>query len=265
MNASTAIGIGGGILLIAITIAMSLEDPSALWDPLSMVVVLGGTLAAAFIAFPMTELRRITSVFFIVLRNEKMYARDDMMELVEVARTLVKADIRATEKKMESIKNPFLRLGIQLVVDGAPIEDIIDIMSWRIQKLRAKEKAEAQVFRAMASFAPAFGMIGTLLGLINMLGDLDQGMVSIGANMALAMITTLYGVIFANLLFKPIAMKFEQRTLQRIALMNTIMQGVILLRQKRSPGVIEETLETFSTERKDEISDPSGASTKKAR
>ena len=103
MNISTAIGIGGGMLLIAVAIAMSLDSPAALWDPLSMVVVLGGTLAAAFIAFPMSELRRISSVFFIVLRNEKMYARDDMMELVEVARALMKADIRTTEKKMVSI------------------------------------------------------------------------------------------------------------------------------------------------------------------
>lgn len=256
MNFSTVIGIVAGIAVVAVTVFFSVDDPSVLWDPLGILVVVGGTLAATFVAFPARELRRMLSVVAAVFRNEKMYAKDDLEELVAVSRTLMKADLRGIEKRMRGIKNPFLRLGIQLVLDGAPIEDIIDIMSWRIQKLRSREKAEAQVFRTMAAMSPAFGMVGTILGLSAMMGGLGHASIQeLGAHMALAMMTTLYGVVLSNLIFKPIAVKFEHRTMQRVALMNTIMQGVILLRQKRSPGVIEETLGTFVIDHKDEMHD----------
>ena len=256
MNVSTVIGIVSGIAVVAVTVFFSVDDPLVLWDPLGILVVVGGTLSATFVAFPARELGRMVSVVIAVFRNEKMYAQDDLEELVAVSRTMIKADVRGIEKRIRAIKNPFLRLGIQLVLDNAPIDDIIDIMSWRIQKLRAREKAEAQVFRTMATLSPAFGMVGTILGLSAMMGGLGRaGIQELGAHMALAMMTTLYGVVLANLIFKPIAVKFEHRTLQRVALMNTIMQGVILLRQKRSPGVIEETLGTFVVDHKDEMYD----------
>ena len=230
VNPSTTIGIFGGIAIVAIAVVFSVDQASLLWNPLGLLVVFGGTLAATLIAFPMNEVGRIFTVILIVLRNERLYAKDDQAELVSVARSVLRADIRAIETRLKSIKNPFLRLGIQLVIDNTALDDIVDIMTWRIEKLKAKEKAEALIFRAMASFAPAFGMIGTLLGLVNMLNALNADVAAIGSNMAIAMMTTLYGVIAGNLLFKPIAMKFEQRTQQRVALMMTVMQGVILLR-----------------------------------
>lgn len=253
MNPSTTIGMLGGFLIVAITVFFSVDNPAFLWNGLGLLIVFGGTFAATLVAFPMNEVGRIFSVFLIVLRNERLYAKEDQAELVSVARAVMRADIRGIEGRLRTIKNPFLRLGIQLVVDNAELEDIVDVMTWRIEKLKAKEKAEAMVFRAMASFAPAFGMIGTLLGLVNMLGGLSADVAAIGNNMAIAMMTTLYGVVAGNLIFKPIAMKFEQRTQQRVAVMMTVMQGVILLRQNRSPAVIRETLETYNAERSDEI------------
>jgi len=243
----------GGFLIVAITVFFSVDNPGFLWNGLGLLIVFGGTFAATLVAFPMNEVGRIFSVFLIVLRNERLYAKEDQAELVSVARAVMRADIRGIESRLRTIKNPFLRLGIQLVVDNAELEDIVDVMTWRIEKLKAKEKAEAMVFRAMASFAPAFGMIGTLLGLVNMLGALSADVAAIGNNMAIAMMTTLYGVVAGNLIFKPIAMKFEQRTQQRVAVMMTVMQGVILLRQNRSPAVIRETLESYNAERQDEI------------
>ena len=253
MNPSTTIGIVGGIAIVAITVFFSVDSPALLWNPLGLLIVFGGALAATLVAFPMQDVGRIFSVILIVLRNERLYAKEDQAELVTVARSVMRSDIRAIELRLRTIKNPFLRLGIQLVIDNAELDDIVDIMTWRIEKLKAKEKAEALIFRAMASFAPAFGMIGTLLGLVNMLNALNADVAAIGSNMAVAMMTTLYGVVAGNLVFKPIAMKFEQRTQQRVALMMTVMQGVILLRQNRSPGVIEETLQSYNAERHDEI------------
>lgn len=256
MNPSTVFGILSGIGIVTLTVVFSVEQSMLLWNPMSLLIVLGGTLAAASIAFPLSELKRIMFVFLIVLRNEKTYAEKDFQELVQVSRTLSSGKVHEIEGRLGEIKNPFLRLGIQLVIDSTPAEDVIEIMSWRISKLRSKERNEAKVFYAMASFAPAFGMIGTLLGLVNMLTELGNDIGALGLNMAVALMTTLYGIIAGNLIFKPIGMKFEHRTEQRVALMHTIMQGISLLCLKRAPGVIEETLQVFASDRQDEIFDP---------
>src|SRR3546814_15522447 len=98
----------------------------------------------------------------------------------------------------------------------------------------------------MAGFAPAFGMVGTLVGLVNLLFLLGDGdMTAIGQQMALALMTTFYGILFANLLLKPVAVKLERRAEQRMIVMNMIMQGISMMCQKRSPALMRETLNSF--------------------
>ena len=94
-----------------------------------------------------------------------------------------------------------MRTGIQLVIDNTREEEIIDLLSWRIARLKARERAEAQIFRTMALYAPAFGMIGTLVGLVNMLEGMDAAQIGvIGERMAVALLTTFYGIVLANLI-----------------------------------------------------------------
>jgi chemotaxis protein MotA len=163
------------------------------------------------------------------------------------------------EEALEKVANPFLKTGVQLVIDRAPQEDIEDLLQWRISRLRAREHAEAQLFRLMASFAPAFGMVGTLIGLVNLMFLLGDGdITSIGQQMALALMTTFYGVLLSNLVFKPVAVKLERRTEQRVVLMNMIMQGVSMMSQRRGPALMRETLNSFMAQYQDEINDRGG-------
>ena len=123
-------------------------------------------------------------------------------------------------------------------------------------RLRARENAEAQLFRAMSSYAPAFGMIGTLVGLINLMFMLGSGdMEQIGRSLAVALMTTFYGVLLANLVLKPVAVKLERRTEQRVALMNLVMQGISMMCNRRSPAYMRETLKSFIAHHDDEIRD----------
>src|SRR3546814_13308682 len=116
----------------------------------------------------------------------------------------------------ENVSTTSLKTGVQLVIDSTPEQDIVDLLHWRISRLRAKERAEAQLLRTMAGFAPAFGMVGTLVGLVNLLFLLGDGdMTAIGQQMALALMTTFYGILFANLLLKPVAVKLERRKIGR--------------------------------------------------
>ena len=196
---------------------------------------------------------RVFKVFLIVLRNENLYAREDMDEIVRVSRQYFQGQLTALDDELDKLKNPFLRTGVQLVIDGAPVEDIVELMQWRIARLKAREAAEAQIFRSMAMYAPAFGMLGTLLGLVNMLQGLQADFQTIGANMAVAMLTTLYGILLANLIFKPIAIKFERRTERRVIQMNMVLEGITLMAQRRSPSFIRLYLESLQAQHSDEI------------
>ncbi|MGC9457815.1 MAG: motility protein A [Halothiobacillaceae bacterium] len=257
MNPSTLIGMLGGFGLVVVAVFLSTDHVTNFLNVPGLLLVIGGTLAATFISYPMNEVVRVFRVFAIVLRNEKLYAERDIKELTEVAKLQFRGDINRADQRLSKIRNPFLRTGVQMVLDGASTEDILTLLQWRIARMRARERAEAQVFRTMASFAPAFGMLGTLLALVNMLYVLDQAAFDqIGQNMALALVTTLYGILLANMFFKPVALKLERRTEQRVMLMNMMVEGVMLMQQQRSPAFIRETLESFVAQNEDELRDP---------
>src|SRR5665647_895077 len=118
-------------------------------------------------------------------------------------------------------------------------------MQWRISRLRAREAAEAQLFRVMAGFAPAFGMLGTLVGLVNLMSLLGGGDIgAIGRQLAVGLMSTFYGILLANLVFKPVAVKLERRTEARVVLMNMVLQGVSMMCERRSPALMRETLKS---------------------
>ncbi len=253
MNPSTALGLLLGAVIVIAGALLTAESPTDLFDLTSLLIVLGGTVAATLISYPLREVLRVFKVFLIVLRNENLYAREDMDEIVRVSRQYFQGQLTALDDELDKLKNPFLRTGVQLVIDGAPVEDIVELMQWRIARLKAREAAEAQIFRSMAMYAPAFGMLGTLLGLVNMLQGLQSDFQTIGANMAVAMLTTLYGILLANLIFKPIAIKFERRTERRVIQMNMVLEGITLMAQRRSPSFIRLYLESLQAQHSDEI------------
>ncbi len=259
MNPSTLIGIVASVLLLGVVIFYTAVDPSLFLDIPSLLVVLVGTLAATFISYPLSEVVRIFRLIWTILRNEKLYTQHDIDELVNISRLWASGDIRAVENALEQVSNPFLKTGVQLVIDMTPEEEILELLEWRIARLRAREYAEAQLFRVMASYAPAFGMVGTLIGLVNLMFLLGDGdMTLIGQQMALALMTTFYGILLSNLLFKPVAVKLERRTEERLVLMNMVLQGVSMMSQKRGPAVMRETLHSFMAQYQDEINDGNG-------
>lgn len=259
MNPSTLIGIVASTILLGVVIFYTSVDPSLFLDIPSILIVLIGTLAATFISYPLSEVVRIFGLIGTVMRNEKLYTQHDLDELIDISRLWAAGNIRAVENALEQVSNPFLKTGVQLVIDITPEEEILELLQWRISRMRAREHAEAQLFRVMASYSPAFGMVGTLVGLVNLMFLLGDGdMALIGQQMALALMTTFYGILFSNLLFKPVAVKLERRTEQRLVLMNMVLQGVSMMSQKRGPAMMRETLNSFMAQYQDEINDGNG-------
>lgn len=256
MNPSTLIGMVAGLAVLASVLLWSAQDPMLFVNAPGLAIVIGGTLAATFISFPLKEVLRVFKLLGTVVRNEKLYTQQDIDELVRISRLWIDGKLPAVERELEHVRNPFLRSGVQLVIELNPEEDIMDFLEWRVARLRAREHAEAQLFRVMASFAPAFGMIGTLVGLINMMFLLGDGdMTVIGQQLSIALMTTFYGILLANLMFKPVAVKLERRTEQRIILMRMVMQGISMMCKKRSPSMMRETLKSFVASYEDEIRD----------
>ena len=253
MNPSTLIGIFASMLLLVSVLFFTAESPESFINLPGLAIVVTGTLAATFISYPLKEVLRVVRLVGLVFRRENTYVRDDINELVSMSRLWFKGDVRAVEKELEHTRNPFLRTGIQLVIANTKEDEIFDMLRWRIARLKAREHAEAQIFRTMATYAPAFGMIGTL---VNMLEVMDAGDLEvIGPRMAVALLTTFYGILLANLVFKPIAVKLERRTEERLITMNMVLEGISLITKRRLPSFIEETLNSFVANYHDEIRD----------
>lgn len=240
---STLIGLLGGLLVFILTALCSHVQPSGLFNIGGLIMVLGGTLTATVVSRPLSEVVRVGKAVRTLLGDEKTDIETEMAQLLEIAYWHRLGQIRAAEQAIEQVSSPFLRTGAQLVIDREPPEDIVKIMQWKIAGIRASEQGDAQILRTMAAFAPAFGMLGTLFGLIQVLGNLgDVGLGQIGAAMSFALTTTLYGLVAANMVFKPLAIKMERRLQQRMMMMNVIIEGVVMLYQRRHPAIIKETL-----------------------
>jgi len=257
MNYSTVIGLFISVLLFGFIFIFKAQNPLSFINGAGLAIVIGGTIAALFISYPLREIKQAFRTLKTILFYESLNPQKEANEIIAVSKMWFGRDSIAVENEIEKINNPYLRAGIQLVVDKTPVEDILSLLRWRIARLRAKEKTAADIFRSMSYFAPAFGMIGTLVGLINMLQIIeakDIGLITL--NMGMALTTTFYGLILANLIFNPIAIKLERRTEQRVMIMSMVMEGIILITDRRTPSFIRETLNSFLTHHDNDLHEP---------
>ncbi|MCR9256490.1 MAG: MotA/TolQ/ExbB proton channel family protein [Alphaproteobacteria bacterium] len=257
MNPWTLVGMLGGLILLLGSIALTAKDPWIFINLPGIIVVLGGTIAATLMSYTPKELATAFAAILTTLKSERRYSVDDIDEIVKIAEIWRKGDLRGAETEIKNANSPFLSTAMSLVLDGTPTKDIVEMLEWRIGQMKQREKAEANLFRTMATYAPAFGMVGTLLGLVNMLYEMGQGnMDSLGLNLAVALITTFYGVVLANAILKPIAVKLERRTQDRENILRMVIQSVVMMNEQRKPSYIRETMKGFSRQVRDEIGAP---------
>ncbi|MBX3453848.1 MotA/TolQ/ExbB proton channel family protein [Ferrovibrio sp.] len=254
VNVTTVVGLLGALLLLGF-VAIHEGDIFNYLNLVGFIIVFGGVCVGALIAFQGREIMAALRAFGAIFSRDAGI-RTEIAELVEVARQLSGRNIHQAEERIARITSPFLKLGLQLVIDGTPVDDLMHIMNWRIRKMAEIESAQARFFRTLATLAPGFGLLGTLAGMVAMLRELGNGDIErVGSGMAVAMLATLYGVVLSNLIFKPIAIKIEQRTQRRVAMLNILLEGILLVSLGRSAGVVSDAMEAFLNETRDEISD----------
>ena len=254
MDFATIIGLlfGSGLIGYAV-FGVSQALPNGVMtfvDIQSLMIVLGGTIAATAMAFPVKDVLSLFTNLSAVFKGDNHNDSDTLRELVDLAAVARKgtADL---EKATDGIKDWFMKDGVQMIVDGLPEEDIRNIMETRVVNRELREDAEANVFKTMGVFSPAFGMVGTLVGLVAMLfamgapagdGGSDDPAAKLGQAMGVALITTFYGALFANMFFLPIAAKLRSRIDKRNITQNMIIDGVVMLKVKKHPILVREFL-----------------------
>lgn len=241
MDSATLLGVIGGSLLVFISIALG-GDVGLFFNAPSFLLVVGGTAATIFIRYPMSDvlgtLRIVRQAFFFELK--------DPAEIINEFTNLSNVARRDGLLALERIKfeDPFLAKGIGYCVDGAEARQIESILLRDIQSMRARHQAGQAILRAISASAPAFGMIGTLIGLVQMLTGMDDPK-KIGPGMAVAILTTLYGALIAYLFAIPIADKLAYRSTEETDRKLLILEGVLALKKGENPRMLEETLNAF--------------------
>lgn len=254
---STVIGLLGGALTLIVAALVSHQRLSALCNVAGLILVVGGTLTATLVSRPLHDVLRVFRSLRTLMHDRDLNVDRQLAQLLEVAQWRRAGNIAAAERAIERMGDPLLRTGVQLVVDREPIDDVVKVMQWRVDGERARGQRDAQILRTMAAFAPAFGMLGTLFSLIHLLDGLGHAdLATLGVTMSFALTTTLYGLILANMVFKPLAIKMERRVHHRILLMNMIVEGVILLHQRRHPEVIREALASYMLQQRNHDAGP---------
>lgn len=233
--------LGFGMLILSIVLSGSLI---AFWDVKSILITIGGSIAALIVNFPMQDLLRIGKVLKVAMSNKQENPRQIIDTIVKFAEISRREGLLVLEEKAQEVDDEFLQKGIQLVVDGTDPELVRSILEIEISYMEARHETGQQMFEQLGAYCPAFGMIGTLIGLVLMLQELDDPS-ALGPAMAVALITTLYGAVLANLVFLPIAGKLRIKNAQEVLIKEIMIEGILSIRAGENPRIIEEKLLAF--------------------
>ena len=243
MDITTLLGFlsGIGCLLFAILLGTGLG--TFIHIP-SMLIVVGGTLSATLINFPLPEVLKIVSAAIKTFKSDALDPLAPIPTMIAAAETTRKEGLLSLENGVDDIKDDFLKLGMRLIIDGTDPEEVRGILETELECLEERHNRAQQLFLAMAKYSPGFGMIGTLIGLIAMLKNMDDPS-SIGPSMSVALITTFYGAVLANLIFMPIAGKLKARTADESLMRRIVLEGILMIQAQTNPRYISQKLVAY--------------------
>jgi chemotaxis protein MotA len=246
MDLGTLLGIFIGSGLVVFGIIDSGAPFSTFVSFGSLLITVGGSLGGIIVATPLNKLKNIGKYFGKTFKTESFDERGIIQVLVSFSEKARREGILALEDDLDELDDEFLKKGIQMAVDGTDPEIIKDMLYNEVDQLEARHGYGINLFSDWGAFAPAFGMIGTLVGLIGMLSGLDSGgSDTIGSGMALALITTLYGSFIANLFFIPMSKKLDYNNATEMLVKQIVIEGILSIQQGDNPRMLEMKLLAF--------------------
>lgn len=243
MDLSTIIGLIAGTVFILISIILKGEIATFV-DAASAMITIGGTFSAMLISYPLDKFLNSLKTVRLIFSNVKMDETEAIRDIIELANTARKEGLLALEEKANEIDDDFLKKGVLLIVDGTEAELVRNVLETELSFIAGRHKVSQGFWENVGTLGPAWGMIGTLIGLINMLKNLEDPS-SIGPNMSVALITTLYGSFLANFLALPAVAKLKDRSATEILQKELTIEGLLSIQAGENPRIIEEKLKAF--------------------
>jgi chemotaxis protein MotA len=243
MDIATVLGIVSAFGLVLSAIFMGSGLKIFINIP-SVMIVLGGTIGITFIAYPLKDVFGVLKVVQKAIFTKNISMNELIERFKSFANKTRKEGILALESEIKDVKDEFLKKGVQLSIDGLEPQEIRDILDTEIDYVRNRHQLGAEIFTTMGTYAPAMGMIGTLIGLVQMLQSMDDPS-TIGPAMAVALLTTFYGSIMANICCMPIAGKLRTRSKEEMLTKEMTIQGIISLSNGDNPRILEQKLLAF--------------------
>jgi chemotaxis protein MotA len=247
LDLATLLGI---LVAAALVIGSILLGGSGSWfiNYPSVMIVLGGTLGATLINYPMADLISVFKVTQNAFRHKSFQPIALIPQMVNFAKKARREGILSFEVQLKHIHDPFLVRCMQMAIDGMEAESISEVLNTEILWLEERHRLGAEIYSTMGAFAPAVGMLGTIIGLVQMLMQMKDP-TAIGPPMAVALLTTFYGTLLANLLFLPIAGKLRVRSKQEILAKQMVLQGILSIQEGDNHRIVEQKLKAFISPR----------------
>ncbi|MDH5749267.1 MAG: MotA/TolQ/ExbB proton channel family protein [Rhodospirillales bacterium] len=241
---ATIVGLLAGFGLISIAIIIGGSPGSFINSP-AILIVVGGTFSVTTMCFSFAEIRHSVNVILNTIFHTSRDPSEAAIQVLKVAELARKQGVLSIQDAVESLSDdPFLFKGMNMVIDGTPGEEVEAIMRRDMQAILLRHNKSTSVLRKAAEFAPAMGLIGTLIGLVQMLGNLDDPS-TIGPSMAVALLTTFYGAVLANMVFMPLASKLERNSAEE-SLINTLyIMGASSIGRQENPRRLEMLLNSI--------------------
>ncbi|MBW1707491.1 MAG: MotA/TolQ/ExbB proton channel family protein [Deltaproteobacteria bacterium] len=243
MDIATVLGVISAFGLVMVAIFMGGGLGLFINIPALMIVV-GGTVGTTMINYPLKEVFGVLKVVQKALFTKNIPTDELIKKFLDFARKSRKEGILSLEGDIKEVSDEFLKKGVQLSIDGLEPQEINNLLETELDFLRSRHQLGAEIFTTMGTYAPAMGMIGTLIGLVQMLQSMDDPS-SIGPAMAVALLTTFYGSVMANIMCMPIAGKLRTRSKEEALTKELTIQGVISLSNGDNPRILEQKLHAF--------------------
>lgn len=244
MDIATIVGLAGAFALILLAIITG-GDFIIFLDPQAMMVVIGGTFGATMVQHPLRDILSALNVgknAFIYQETPPNVIIERLIRFANVAR---KEGLLSLENSISEVKDdPFFAKGLQMAADGQDPESMREMLDKEVEYIQERHDRGADIFAALGGYAPAMGMVGTLIGLVQMLRNLDDPS-SIGPAMAMALLTTLYGTILGNIVFLPMSGKLKNRSESEILKKTLIIEGIHSILVGENPRIMEQKLHAF--------------------
>ena len=240
----TFIGLILGVVLLILGMAIGGNSLLIFLNIPALFITVGGSIAALLVNYSATEIKDIGKLFGQSLKENKFSGIDLIIQFTHFSKKARREGLLSLENDIAILEDDFMKKGLQMVVDGFEADAIKEILELEIDEMENRQEKGATIFKAWGSYAPAFGMIGTLIGLIQMLAGLNE-LSAIAAGMAKALVSTFYGAIIAYLFCNPISQNLLVKSSKEAAFRGMILEGILSIQEGVNPRIIEEKLSTY--------------------